>query len=248
MPPPGPHPYPGDATEGSAPLPGPAGAEPGAARQDVAAEIRTGTAVALAVGVSGVLLGLLWLWFAPRLPLVSDGRAIYPADGEGEQAIGMDGWFTLLAAGFGVVSAAVVFGLRRRGGVAVVVGLAAGSLLAALVAWRLGVLLGPGQDIRARAREVGAGKVFDHPLELRAKAALLVWPILAMATHLLLTAAFGPRDPQPRPPAPWPPPHPQPPADQPSADQPPPPPAGTPPAGPLPGPPPKDAPRGPTGH
>lgn len=147
--------------------------------------------------VSGVALGLLWLWLAPRVPLISDSTAVFLSDSEGEEAIGADGTFVLLALAFGAVSAALVFWFQRRGGIALVVGLALGGLLGSLLAWRLGVWLGPTQDVVAHARAVGKGVVFDAPLQLRAKGALLAWPLGAMAVHLGLTAMFGPRDPEP---------------------------------------------------
>ncbi len=77
------------------------------------------------------------------------------------------------------------------------VGLAAGSLLASVIGWRLGVRLGPSSDVAAHARAVGKGVVFDAPLKLAAKGMLLAWPLAAMAVHLGLTALFGPRDPEP---------------------------------------------------
>lgn len=202
MTPSGPHPssYPQQAGGAAAPEgphgPGHDGHGP-LRPEDVLREVRTGAVVAVAVGVFGVLFGLLWLWLSPRVPIVSDGQAIYLKDGEGEQAIGIDGWFTLLGAAFGLVSGVVVFCFRRRGGIAVVIGLAVGGLLASLLAWRVGVWLGPSGDLRARAEEAGVGKAFDKPLELQAKAALLIWPMLAMLAHLVVTAAFGPRDPEP---------------------------------------------------
>ncbi|GAA3370300.1 hypothetical protein GCM10020367_16410 [Streptomyces sannanensis] len=162
-----------------------------------AKELRDAVLVAVALTVVGVLLGLLWLWLAPRVPLISDGRAVFLKDTEGEEAAGADGTFTLLAAGFGVIAAAVVFRLRKHGGIPLVVGLAVGGLLGSLVAWRLGVWLGPTQDLVAHAKEVGKGVVFDAPLALGAKSALLAWPVAALLTHLGLTAAFGPRDPEP---------------------------------------------------
>ncbi|MEV0279648.1 ABC transporter permease [Streptomyces sp. NPDC050610] len=168
--------------------------DPGTAR-----ELRQAAVVAVAVAVAGVLLGLLWLWLAPRIPLISDDRAVYLKDPEGEQAIGMDGTFVLLALGFGVLSAAVVFWLRRRGGIALVVGLAVGGLLASVIAWRLGVWLGPETDIVAAARSAGKGVAFDAPLKLSAMGTLLAWPFVAMVVHLVLTALFGPRDPEPEP-------------------------------------------------
>ncbi|MFI1967702.1 hypothetical protein [Streptomyces cinnamoneus] len=174
-------------------------------RAELRTEMRQAAVVLAVTTVCGVLLGLLWLWLAPRVPLISDGKAVYLKNSEGEQAIGADGWFTLLALAFGAVSAAVVFLLHRRGGIPLVVGLAVGSLLGSLVGWRLGVWLGPGSDVAAHARAVGAGVVFEAPLKLAAKGALLAWPMAAMAVHLGLTALFGPRDPEPGPVVPhWP--------------------------------------------
>ncbi|MGW1071703.1 ABC transporter permease [Streptomyces sp. NPDC002537] len=182
-------------TPDAPPPPEPAGEpDPG-----LRAELRQAAVVAAAVTVSGVLLGLLWLWLAPRVPLVSDGRAVYLKNSEGEQAIGADGTFALLGLGFGAVSSAVVFWFRRRGGIPLVAGLALGSLLATLVGWRLGAWLGPSSDVVASAKAVGKGVVFDAPLKLAAKGVLLAWPLAAMAVHLCLTAAFGPRDPEPEP-------------------------------------------------
>ncbi|MEU1554452.1 hypothetical protein [Streptomyces scabiei] len=145
----------------------------------------------------GVLLGLLWWWLAPHVPLVSDGSAVYFKDTEGEQAVGVDGTFVLLALGAGALSALVVFLLRRHGGVPLVVALTVGGLLGGVLAWRLGVWLGPETDVAARAKEVGQGVTFSAPLKLAAKGALLVWPMAAMLVHLCLTAVFGPRDPEP---------------------------------------------------
>lgn len=169
---------------------------------DVTAEVRTGALVLLAVALTGFLLGLLWVWLAPRIPLVSNGTAVLLKQTEGESAVGADGVFVLLALGFGVVTAAGVFLARRQGGVAVVVGLALGGLLGSVLGWGTGTLLGPTQDVVAHAKAVGEGVVFDAPLELRAYGALLAWPVAAMITHLGLTAVFTIRDPEPEP-QPW---------------------------------------------
>lgn len=155
--------------------------------------------VLFAVAVLGIGLGLLWLALAPHVPLISDGKAVFLRDSEGEEAVGADGTFALLGLAFGAVSAAGVFVFRRRGGIALVVALAIGGLLGALVAWGVGTWFGPTEDVVAHAKAVGAGVVFDAPLELNAKGALLAWPVAAMMVHLLLTALFGPRDPEPLP-------------------------------------------------
>ncbi|MFF4184116.1 ABC transporter permease [Streptomyces sp. NPDC001691] len=160
-------------------------------------DLRDAVLVALVVTLAGVALGLLWLWLAPRVPLVADDKAVFLKDTEGEEAIGGDGTFILIALGLGVLSAAAVFLFRKQGGIALVVGLAVGALLGSVLAWRLGVWLGPNQDVVAAAKAAGKGVTFDAPLKLDAKGALLAWPIAAMAVHLGLTALFGPRDPDP---------------------------------------------------
>jgi hypothetical protein len=163
----------------------------------VRTELWQAVVVAVAVAVLGVLLGVLWAWLAPKVPLVSDGKAVFLKNSEGEDAIGADGTFMLLALAFGVVTALAVFLFRRSGGIALVLALAAGGLLGSVLAWRVGLLLGPDDDVVAAALKAGKGVTFDAPLKLAAKGALLAWPVVAMVVHLALTARFGPRDPEP---------------------------------------------------
>ena len=63
-------------------------------------ELREAAVIAVAVALGGVLLGVLWWWLAPHVPLVGDvvekNWVVYLKDTEGEQAIGVDGTFTLL--------------------------------------------------------------------------------------------------------------------------------------------------------
>lgn len=164
-------------------------------------EVREAAVITVAVTLAGVLLGVLWWWLAPHVPLVGDVAdkrwIVYLADSEGEQAIGVDGTFTLLAVAFGAVSALAVFLWRRRGGVPLVVALGVGGLLGSLLAWKIGVWLGPAQDVIAHAKAVGKGVRFSAPLKLGAKGALLAWSLAALVVHLGLMALFGPRDPEP---------------------------------------------------
>ncbi|WP_405596580.1 hypothetical protein [Streptomyces sp. NBC_01410] len=164
---------------------------------DLKRDTRDAILVVVALTVLGVALGLLWLWLAPRVPLISSDKAVFLKDTEGEEAVGADGTFALLALGFGAVSAAAVFFFRRRGGIALVVALALGGLFGSLLAWGTGEWFGPTDDVVAHARAVGEGVTFDAPLELKARGALLAWPVAAMVVHLALTALFGPRDPEP---------------------------------------------------
>ncbi|RVU15707.1 DUF2567 domain-containing protein [Streptomyces antnestii] len=188
--------------------PDPSGSLPPHTQEDgpgMRTELREAAVVTVGVALCGLLLGALWLWLAPHVPLIADAQAVYLKDTEGEQAVGVDGTFTLLGLAFGAVSAVVVFLWRRRGGVPLVVALAVGGLLGGLLAWRFGVWLGPTQDVAAHAKAVGKGVTFDAPLELKAKGALLAWPLAALIVHLGLTGLFGPRDPDPYFDSPYPP-------------------------------------------
>ncbi|WP_055491939.1 DUF2567 domain-containing protein [Streptomyces sp. TP-A0356] len=189
------------APPGAGPAPHGATALYGADGPGMKTEVREAAVITVGVALAGVLLGVLWSWLAPHVPLVGDlvdkTWVVYLKDTEGEQAIGVDGTFTLLASAFGAVSALVVFLVRKRGGVPLVVALGVGGLLGSLLAWRLGVWLGPTQNVIAHAKAVGKGVTFSAPLKLGAKGALLAWSVAALVVHLGLTALFGPRDPDP---------------------------------------------------
>ncbi|GAQ72264.1 hypothetical protein T45_04011 [Streptomyces turgidiscabies] len=168
-------------------------------------ELREAAVVTVVTALAGVVLGLLWWWLAPDVALVGEivnnRWTVFVKDSEGEQAIGVDGTFTLLALALGAVSALGAFLVRRRGGVPLVVALTVGGLLGSVLAWRLGVWLGPAQDVIAHSKEVGKGVTFSAPLKLGAKGVLMVWSVAALVVHLGLTGLFGPRDPEDAPPA-----------------------------------------------
>ncbi|WP_461028777.1 hypothetical protein, partial [Streptomyces sparsus] len=151
-------------------------------------EVRDLLLVAVVLTVAGGLLGLLWWWLASPVRYVSDGQNALLGNTEAEDTFAVDGTFALLAMGLGVVSGLLLFLVRRGGGVGAVLGLALGSVLASVVGWRLGVLLGPGQDLTARAAEAGRGSTLEAPLQLGATAVLLAWPLAAVATHLVAVA------------------------------------------------------------
>ncbi|MET7731766.1 AAA family ATPase [Streptomyces sp. NPDC005402] len=202
-PPPPPHePSSHDAWQTPAGYAAPAEAPYGQGGPGMKTELIEGAVIMVAVALGGVLLGVLWWWLAPHVPLVGDvdsqgNWVVYLKDTEGEQAVGVDGTLTLLALAFGLVSALVVFLWRRRGGVPLVVGLAVGGVLGSLLAWRVGMWLGPTSDVLAHAKAVGKGVTFSAPLKLGAKGALLAWSLAGLVVHLGLTALFGPRDPEP---------------------------------------------------
>jgi hypothetical protein len=144
-----------------------------------------GTALATVVGLAllGAALALLWVRLAPRLEfrVVEPGRAV-PVIPEAEEYVAADGRFVLITLAAGVVAGLVCWLLRGSRGPLVLTALALGGLLGAVLTWRLGVWLGPGyqpQDLQ------DVGRTVAQPLELQARAALVVEPVAAVLVYLL---------------------------------------------------------------
>ncbi|MCE7082007.1 ABC transporter permease [Streptomyces sp. ST2-7A] len=186
----------GGAHRGPSPFGFPAGAPGGrGAAKDTRREI-TDALIALLVTAlfGGLALGALWGLFSPRVRVVSDGEGVYLVNSESEEVIAGDGSFLLMGLAVGAVLGLLIFLLRRRGGVGAVLGLALGSAIGAVIAWRLGILLGPEQDLVARAAEFGEGEPFDAPLELRTLGSLIGLPFGALLAHFVGTALWSPRE------------------------------------------------------
>ncbi|MFI5832908.1 DUF2567 domain-containing protein [Micromonospora sp. NPDC051300] len=155
-----------------------------------------GRSVATALGVTasltalGAPLGLLWAWLAPGTPVrqTPDG-AVYAVP-QPEQPIAADGWFSLLALGFGVLSAIGLWVLlRRRRGPAGLLAVTLGGLGAAVVAWQVGRRIGLATFQRL-VDTAPPGTDFTKPADLRAGGVDWFGPLPLPHGNLLL-AAFG---------------------------------------------------------
>jgi hypothetical protein len=136
-----------------------------------------------ALAAVGAAVAPLWVHLAPRLAFRVDqpGRAL-PVVPEAEEYVAADGRFVLITLVVGVVAAAGCWLVRRSRGPLVLLALAAGGLLGAVITWRLGMRIGTGYR-PADLRQVG--KVVYQPLTLRAKSALVVEPVAAVIAYLL---------------------------------------------------------------
>ncbi|WP_182442638.1 hypothetical protein [Streptacidiphilus sp. PB12-B1b] len=158
-------------------------------------ELLVGLALVAGSALLGLVMGLVWHWVAPKVPLYADSSDIYLLDPEGEQSISADLYF----AGIGLVCGLLTGGLAywrsraRQGGIAVAVGLALGGLAGGYVAWKLGVALGPSGNIVATAKSVPLGRTFYGPLALTAKGVLLAWPAASLLALVALTGLFTPK-------------------------------------------------------
>jgi hypothetical protein len=138
--------------------------------------------------VAGAVVGVAWelLTPLPRFQVAGD-RLLLP--GEGETEVAADGWFAVCAGVAGAVSAVAVFVRVREARIDALVGLTLGGLLAAVIAWRVGVALGP-DSVRAGAAGLADGESFSGPLELSALGVLFTWPLTAVIIYFALAAGL----------------------------------------------------------
>lgn len=141
--------------------------------------------LAVAVGA-----GVAWWQVAPSITYtVVDGQPFARGEVVYGSIFGGDATFTLLGVAAGLLCAATLL-LRGYRGVAVVLTLAIGGTAGSMLAWLLAVQLGPGR-LDALVAAAPDGEVTPGP-ELNAYAALLVWPMAAVAVVLVVALLSAP--------------------------------------------------------
>ena len=156
-------------------------------RQELRADLRASALLSAVLAACGLPVGLLWWALAPRAEfrVTADGP-VPVGNPSSELSVADDSVLVLLLVGLGLLAGAVAWRLRRLRGVAVLLALSLGASLAALLAWQLGELLGPGPTEAELAR---VGAVVTTPLRLSALPALATAPFSALLAYLLGVAA-----------------------------------------------------------
>jgi hypothetical protein len=134
--------------------------------------------LAVAIGVLGLAVGAIWWAVAPRIEAIQTERGPVYADNQLEKPVAADGSFLFVGLGAGVVLALLAWLLlRRHRGVVVLVGLVAGSLVSAWVAWRFGIWLDKSRFEQALAAAPVGGHL-QGPLSLRTTGLVAsdLWP------------------------------------------------------------------------
>jgi len=155
-----------------------------------AAELRLAAGLLVALAIIGLLVGLIWGHVAPRatFTVVQTGAkgVAQQNDAESEAQIGVDGWFSLIGAGVGLVTGVGAWRFRSARGPFLIVALAATSLLGAVIAWRFGLWIGR-HPTHSQLRTIFThdGATFKPAIKMRAKAALFFQPIGAVLAALL---------------------------------------------------------------
>jgi hypothetical protein len=163
-------------------------------KSSIRSEIGFGAIVAAFSTLLGAAVGLIWAAGAPRIHLAA---AIDGSESAAKPLIGDDVRLGLLGIIAGVLVAVVVLvaGRNRERGPGEVLGLAIGGVLGALVAARVGELARHHEMVKALAAVVpgvtsreSARLLGFFGFHLRATGVLMLWPIAAVAVHLIVTA------------------------------------------------------------
>ena len=147
-------------------------------------------ALALTAGVTvllGAPVGLLWSAIAPHAHVQVQAGDAFISDATTEVFIAGDGWFIGITLVVGLACGVLAWLAARWSGPFVVVGLAAGGLAAAYVASRVGVRIG--QDALRELVHEGRQGTYVGNIALQTKAALVAWPLGAVAGFATLVAA-----------------------------------------------------------
>ncbi|MGC3993331.1 MAG: hypothetical protein QM779_04250 [Propionicimonas sp.] len=153
--------------------------------------------VALLAGLSAVVGGLSAVFWASVVTLptwridATSSSAVMSERGV-TQIVSADVWFVITGALVGVGLGLVTWKWFRPLGWPTALLAVAAGLLAGVVCWQVGQLLGPGSEAdRIAAAEPGS--VIPAALRLRAVSALAVWGFAAI-TPVLLISSLGPDD------------------------------------------------------
>lgn len=149
---------------------------------------QAGAAIVVLVGgaVLGLIAGLVWTRIADHVRIVITANGPDLVSYETDQFFSADGMFALIGVVAGLAVGTAAFCWRRHRGVIVLLGAGLGAFAGALVAWQLDRQLGLAH-YHQLLHSTGVGRRFDKPIDLRAKAALGVWPLAAVVAYTMMT-------------------------------------------------------------
>jgi hypothetical protein len=150
-------------------------------------ELRAGLLVVAASLAGGLLVGIVWWLATPLAELQKRPTGVFSVGASPETSIAADGWFAVIGLVSGVIAALLAATLLRESRLGALLGLTVGGLLGSVVAWRFGVLLGPG-TLAESAAAVRVGDRFSGPLELSATGVLLAWPTASVIAFFAAVA------------------------------------------------------------
>lgn len=158
--------------------------------------LRSGLTVLITFVVAGGAVGVIWSQIAQPSAFTVDSGQAFMGEAEAGRQFGVAVTYTWLGA-LAALVLGFVFGLRlHRHGWFTALAVAAGASVAAVIAWRLGLALGP-PDPKSVIPSAADGARVPQRLEVDSYGILLVWPVLALAGLLSAIAWFVAEPPAP---------------------------------------------------
>ncbi|WP_327045154.1 hypothetical protein OG320_25980 [Microbispora sp. NBC_01189] len=153
----------------------------------VRGNLATVVVAVLVLALLGAIAGYVWSVLAPATRYVIVEGMRKPIDPETQSLIEADGWFAVVTGAFGLASGIAAYVLsRRHPPVEVLVGLAAGGLLAAYVA------LLAGTSAKGTVQAAGPGGfTTTTSLGVTAYGVLFAWPLLSTAIFWVVEFAVS---------------------------------------------------------
>ena len=155
------------------------------------ADLAAAAGVLAVVALLGLPLAWLWSWLAPaQLSVVQPDHVLAALPPESQHRFDDLAVFLLLGAAAGVLAGAAVWLPRRGRGPLALLGLVAGSLLAAWLAMRVGLAL-VNAHYAGAVRAAGPDAVVSAVPRLESAWALVVQPLAAVLTYGVAAATNG---------------------------------------------------------
>lgn len=139
--------------------------------------------VLLAVAASGIPAAFVWLWIGEPSEWIATDRGLVLTESAATGRFQVVAMFALIGVVLGVVAGIVVHRTARPARWEVPLGLAAAASAAALLCWRLGVLLGPEAPEQVKGLELG--DTVQSPFAVDALTPFLLWPLAAVLAYTL---------------------------------------------------------------
>jgi hypothetical protein len=143
--------------------------------------------VTLVLAASGLVTGVLWAWMAPHVPVLMTSNGPILAEYYGESAFGAQAIYGAIGLVVGAVLGPVTYLVRRARGPIMLIGLAAGCLAAAWVAWKVGAWVGR-DHYRDLLHHAANGRRFGMPVNLDAKGLMFLEPLVAVLGYVVVAA------------------------------------------------------------
>lgn len=172
----------------SAPSPAATPPDEQQAPTDPRSTVRAGAIDALVVAVwfavAGVVGALVWWQVTPLPTVVRSAQGATMSPDELVMEVGIDGWFFVVAAVGGLVSAVILLAWRKRDPLLMVVLVVLGAGLASWLMVHLGLALGPEKVVTA-LKGAPDGTKASVELKLNSPGMAWIWPIAAALGSLV---------------------------------------------------------------